>query len=865
VTPAATLPSGHVTFVLTDIEGSTKLFRRLGDAYPPLLETHNALLREQWAAHGGAEVKTVGDAFIVAFESAADAMVASVAAQQAMTSHRWPSEGVMRIRVGVHAGMAFARDGDYVALALHQAARVVNAASGGQVIASDDAVAAAGDRPGVRFQPIGSFRLRDFERPVRLTAVRAAGDPGDGPVAVRAVPADGHNLMTPTTSFVGRDDDVADLAGRLAGGRVVTIVGPGGMGKTRLAVEVGLRVAPVWPDGVWFVDLSTVGDPRLVAAAVAEAVGAAPGDGEDEREAVIAHLASGEALVILDNCEHVLAAAGELVGRLGARCGRVGVLTTSRVPLTLPGEVLWRIEPLAIVEDAVRLFAERACARVPGFTMSPADEAIVTEICRHLDGMPLAIELAATRLSVLSPAEILDGLKQRFRLLRTNDPTAAPRQRSLQALLGWSQALLTADEQAVFGRLSVFRAAFDLDAAAAAAGFGVIDPDDVADVVWSLADESLLVVDRSEGHTRYRMLETIRAYAADRLDDTGDAPVTRLRLAGHYLAHDSWASVTSRTNLSALALEADTAGALVDGLFVDGRDDDALALARIVAVVQHMEGRLALALDGLEGAIARSRRGSTMLARAHLGAHIAAASLGRLDVAQGHVDQVRRLVVEHGPYDRWGYVSVARAEADLAMRSASRDDMTQAVQHLRAELEDDLNDFDRADLLVSMGEIEGDFGHADAVPVLNEAVETLRRFPLGDGALAAALCSLAEYEARIGDDAAAARHQQESMYLAADLGFLVPIGHAFVLAARLAERIGLNESAIRLHGAADVLYEDAGFELLAGDQALSDAMRSRVRAQLGAERVDALTREGRALDRQRAIGAAEEVFGRAGA
>ena len=565
MTPAATLPSGLVTFVLTDIEGSTKMFRRLGDAYPPLLATHNSLLREQWAAHGGAEVKTVGDAFIVAFESGSNAMEASVAVQRAVASHQWPSDGAMRIRVGVHAGMAFARDGDYVALALHQAARVVNAANGGQVIASDDAVAAAGDSPAVRFQPIGAFRLRDFERPVRLAAVRAAGDRGEEPIAVRAVPAEGHNLMPPTTSFVGRGGEVVDLAARLGGGHVVTIVGAGGMGKTRLAVEVGLHVAPTWPDGVWLVDLSTVADGRLVAAAVSAAVGASPGDGEDEQEAAITHLASRQALVILDNCEHVLGAACELVAALVVRCPGVGVLTTSRVPLALPSEELWRIEPLAIVEDAVRLFVDRARARVPSLTLSDGDEAIVAELCRHLDGMPLGIELAAARLSVLSPAEILQGLQRRFRLLRTSDPTAAPRQRSMQALLDWGQALLTPAEQVVFSRLSVFRAAFDLRAAAAAAaGSAGIDADDVPDIVWSLADESLLVVDRAAGETRYRMLETVRAYGADRLDDAGDAPATRRRLADHYLARYPWSSVTRPTILSDLSLEADTIGALID-------------------------------------------------------------------------------------------------------------------------------------------------------------------------------------------------------------------------------------------------------------------------------------------------------------
>jgi predicted ATPase len=568
--------------------------------------------------------------------------------------------------------------------------------------------------------------------------------------------------------------------------------------------------------------------------------------------------------VILDNCEHVLGAAGGLVGSLVARCSDVGVLATSRVPLALPSEELWRIEPLGIVQDAVHLFVDRARSRVPSFTLSAADEPIVGEICRHLDGMPLAIELAAARLSVLSPAEILQGLQQRFRLLRTSDPTAAPRQRSMQALLDWGQALLTPAERTVFGRLSVFRAAFDLDTAAAATGFGTIDPDDVADIVWSLADESLLVVDRTAGLTRYRMLETVRAYATDRLDDAGEAPATRQRLADHYLARYSWTNLTRQTTLSELAMEADTVGAIVDGLLDDGRDDDALALARLLAVLQHARGRLLLALDGLTKAIARARPGSTMLTRAHLGAHLAAVSLGRLDVAEGHLREARRLVAEHGAYDRWGHLSVARAEADLAMRRAVPEDMAVAADHLRTELEEELTDLDRVDILGTLGEVQGERGETDAVAVLTEAVDLLRR-SVPDGVLAAALGSLAEHELRTGADALAARHQQESMYLAAELSAPVILGSAFVLAARMAESFGLGETAIRLHGAADVLYEDAGFALVTSDQALSDAMRSRVLAQLGPERVGALTEEGRALDRQDAIALAEEVFGRVGA
>ena len=710
----ATLPSGLVTFVLTDIEGSTKMFRRLGDSYPPLLETHNALLREQWAAHGGAEVKTVGDAFIVAFESAADAMEASVAAQRAVTGHEWPPDGVMRIRVGVHAGMAFARDGDYVALALHQAARVVNAANGGQVIASEDAVAAAGDSPTVRFQRIGAFRLRDFEQPVRLAAVRAADDDADAPVVVRAVPAEGHNLMAPTTSFVGRSDDVADLVSRLGGGRAVTIVGPGGMGKTRLAVEVGFHVASAWADGVWMVDLSTVADERLVAAAVSEAVGASPGDGDDEHEAALAHLASRQALVILDNCEHVLGAAGAIVRTLIARCSCVGVLATSRVPLGLPSEELWRIEPLAIIDDAVRLFVDRARSRVPGFTLSAADELIVAELCRHLDGMPLAIELAAARLSVLSPTEILHGLRQRFRLLRSSDPTAAPRQRSMQALLDWGQALLAQAEQAVFRRLSIFRAAFDLDAAAATAGFGMIEADDVADIVWSLADASL-----AGGRPR-RWCNPI--------PDAGDGAGLRRRPPGGCRGGARRQATPRRLLPGPLHVgerdEADDPRRPVHGgrhrrrprRRPLGRRARRRCAGAGPAARRGAPGRGPVAcwrLDGLETTIARARPGSTMLTRAHLGAHLAAASLGRLDVADGHLREARRLVAEHGASDRWGHLSVARAEADLAMRRAAPEAMALAADHRPGRAGGgELTDLDRIDILVTLGEVEGELGRA---------------------------------------------------------------------------------------------------------------------------------------------------------
>ncbi len=365
MTAVATLPSGLVTFVMTDIEGSTKMFRRLGEGYPPILETHNRLLREQWQAYGGAEVKTVGDAFIVAFGSAADAMSASVAAQRAMADHPWPADATVRIRVGVHAGTAYPRDGDYVALALHQAARVVGAANGGQVIASEDAVEAADAGGAVRFAQLGAFRLRDFDRPVRLAAVVGEGQTLDEPPTVRAIPAEGHNLVAALTSFVGRAADIDDIRRLARAGHVVTVVGPGGMGKTRLVAEVGLQVAPEWSDGVWFVDLSTVTDERRVVTAIADAIGETCADGDDTE--ILALLERRRLLLLLDNCEHVIVAAARLVDRVLARCPGVGVLATSRVPLALQAEEVWRIESLPTRSESVQLFVDRARTRMPGY------------------------------------------------------------------------------------------------------------------------------------------------------------------------------------------------------------------------------------------------------------------------------------------------------------------------------------------------------------------------------------------------------------------------------------------------------------------------------------------------------------------
>ncbi len=377
--------------------------------------------------------------------------------------------------------------------------------------------------------------------------------------------------------------------------------------------------------------------------------------------------------------------------------------------------------------------------------------------------------------------------------------------------------------------------------------------------MWSLADKSLVGVDRTAGATRYRMLQTMRAYAAEKLAAAGGADIARARLAAHYLDRDPWEGSTSRTAFSERSLELDTIVGLIDGLFDDGRLDDALALARLLALSRHMTGRLELGLDELQRAIERTPAPTTMLARAHVGATLMASALGRLDVAERHLDQATPLVDRFGTDDRWGRVSLARAEADIAMRREDEALLRRAEAHLRADLDLPISPFDRADALFSLGEVLGQLGHPDTRDILGEVVTFLRASG-DDGSLCAALSSLAEHDLRSGDVVAAAHHQRESLHLAADLGWPTATAFGLILAARMAAQLGTDDDAVRLHAAADPLLEEAGFSLLPTDQALSDAMRDEVRGRIGDERYDHLDQEGRRSSLHDSIETAERTF-----
>jgi predicted ATPase/class 3 adenylate cyclase/DNA-binding CsgD family transcriptional regulator len=525
------LPTGTVTLLLADVESSTRLWETEPDAMATALGGLDHILSETVAAHHG--VRPVeqgeGDSFVVAFWRPSDALACALDLQRA-------SPAPIRLRIGLHSGEAQLRDeGNYIGPTPNRAARLRDLAHGGQTVLSGATHDLVVDRlpAGAWLTDLGSYRLRDLARPERVVQLCHPDLPVEFP-PLRSLDAFAHNLPVQLTSFVGRGAEMAEVRRILADNRLVTLTGAGGAGKTRLALQVAAEMAAVFPDGVWQVDLAPVTDPSDVPVAVVRALGLSDEVGRSTMDTLVRFVADHQVLVVLDNCEHLLDACAALVVDLLGRCPALTLLATSRESLGVAGEVTWRVPSLSLAGDAIDLFVDRARRCRSDFRVDDDNAAAVAEICRRLDGLPLAIELAAARVRSLSPAEIEASLHDRFRLLTGGARTAVRRQQTLRASVDWSHALLTEPERVLFRRLAAFRGGFDLDAAQVVCTGDGLERHQVLDQLASLVDKSLVVADEFDRRTRYRLLETVRQYALEKLGESGEADAVRTGHRDHF-------------------------------------------------------------------------------------------------------------------------------------------------------------------------------------------------------------------------------------------------------------------------------------------------------------------------------------------
>ena len=552
-------------FLFTDIEGSTARWESKPEAMGRAVRRHEEIVRNAIEAAGGSVFKTVGDAFCAVFADARPALEAAVAAQRALQSADWSDVGGLPVRMALHAGDAEVRDGDYFGGSVNRVARLMGAAHGDQIVVSGAiADALAGRLPeDVSLLALGVFRLKDLRERERVLQVVAPGIASEFK-PLRSLDAVPNNLPQQTSGFVGREHDVAGVSALLRESTLATITGPGGVGKTRLALQCAAETVDRMQDGAWFVTFGALSDPQLIPSTILTALGV-PGQGADATETLLANLMPRELLLVLDNCEHLIDDAARTVEAIRARCPRVTVLDTSREPFRLDGELLYRLAPLE-PEDARRLFVQRAHGVDPKFQADAAAERAIDGICAHLDGIPLAIELAAARLQMLSLDDIANMLGERFRMLTGGSRTALPRQQTLRAMIDWSYELLTDAEKRFFRRLAVFRGGFTLAAASAVCADEGADEWTMLDLLTALVDKSLVVADAGDEQRRYRLLESIREFGLERQADVDEGPTLAERHARYF------GRLTREASVEKLAWDLDNLRAAVRWALFDGGD-----------------------------------------------------------------------------------------------------------------------------------------------------------------------------------------------------------------------------------------------------------------------------------------------------
>ena len=880
------LPTGTVTFLFTDIEGSTRLWETHPDAMRSALVRHDALLRGCIEDREGYVFKTVGDAFCAAFSTAHQALEAALAAQVALAAEAWKGKMPLLVRMALHTGATEERSGDYFGPPLNRVARLIGAGHGGQVLISSAARELVQDAlpPNTSLLDLNLHRLKDLERPEQVFQLLHPALPADFPPLRSLNNADlPNNLPVQVTSFIGREKQIEDVKALMHKSRLVTLTGPGGAGKSRLSLQVAADLLDQYEDGAWLVELAPFSDPALVPQAVAGALGVREEPGKPLAQTLAEWLKAKHLVLVLDNCEHVLEDAAHLVDALLHFCPKVQVLASSREALGIRGESAYRVPSLSLPDpkqpqtsqslsrcEAILLFTERAAAMKADFAVTDHNAPTLASVCHRLDGIPLAIELAAARIRSMTVEELEKRLADRFRLLTGGSRTALPRQQTLQALIDWSYDLLDESQKVLLARLSVFAGGWTLESAEKICGNAEVEAGgvqewevqewEVLDLLTALVDKSLVIAEEQpDGTTRYRLLETVRQYARDRLMDHSGGEALRERHRDYFLAfveqaQSNVARPQHATWLNRLDAEYDNLRAALDWC-LDRREgaDLAMRMAGALAVFWGMRGRASEGRRFLSAALALPGADAPTAVRAEALGRAGGLAQMQADYAGGRACYNESLAIRRalGDSREIAYVLgmrgwLARLEGDNA---GAHTDHDEALALCRA-VGDQAGEGWSLIVLGSVATNEGDYKTADRL--FSQGI-ALWRAAGGKTGLAYALAHQGRLACQQGDFGAARACLAECGALCRESSDRLISTYVLEYAGNLAKVQDAPRRAARLYAAMEALREKIGVPIPSADRAAYSGNAAAVRADLGDPEFEAAWDAGQAMPWEQAM------------
>ena len=888
------LPAGIVTFLFTDIEGSTKLWEDHTEVMAQAQARHVEIIEGCVGRHNGFLIQSrgEGDSTFSVFAGASDAVAAACALQRALHAEPWPVEARIRVRAALHAGSAVPDRDNYHAPDVNRCARLRAIGHGGQTLLSRAVFLLAGEAlpEGAGLRDLGLHRLKDLQRPEQVYQLLHRDLPAAFP-SLLSLNARQTNIPLQLTSFVGRSEEITEVKRRLRDTRLLTLTGFGGCGKTRLALQVAAESLEEYPDGVWLVELAALSDPALVAQTVAAALGMSEQPGVPLERTLVEDLKPKRLLLVLDNCEHLIKECTALVRMFLQSCPGLKVLATSREVLDLPGGGVWNVPPLPpppseealalesdyvaaiMASDSVRLFAERAALHSPGFSVTPSNAPAVALVCRQLDGIPLAIELAAARVRVLAVEQIAKRLGDMFKVLTGGGQTLLPRQRTLRAMIDWSHDLLTQPERVLLRRLSVFAGGWTLEAAEAVgpgdgAGGDGVGEWDVLDLLTRLIDKSLVIFEERPGQGRYRMLEPVRQYAAERLAGAGEAE----SVGGRHLAYVRGLVEGLEARLCVgvdqvwwfqqLEPEQDNVRAALEWCRADGRSaEPGLCLASAYTHVWYMLGHFTEGVTWLEALLAKGDAASpSARGKAYSAVGYLSFFLDAQDRVKAHAYMERSVTLLRAADDRWNLAVTLNLMANVNLYAGRFGEVGAAAEEalaLAREQDNPLHIAFSIFLLGFLAFLGSDWARAE------ELLEESTRIWRGIGNLhffANALIRLGDVKQRQGRYAEARAHYIESLESARGLDILITIVRAFQGLAQVMLAQGAAGRAARLLGALDALKAARHVSMPPFDMEILSKTAAAVRAAAGDESFQSAWDGGATLSLEQALAfAAEEI------